>query len=121
MRISDQGTGDTDALTLPTGEFNITENVSLFPFDGHTPAMQTVLIKTDEGICWCPSDLIPFAAQLRVSWIMSFDNNPVVTADEKESILRRVKLEKWTTYFYHDPVYEKITEDQISKIIEQPK
>jgi glyoxylase-like metal-dependent hydrolase (beta-lactamase superfamily II) len=111
---------DSSLLELVDGEIDITADVSLLPFHGHTPAMQSVVVKTSEGICWCPSDLIPFAAQLRVSWIMAYDNNSVVTAEEKEKILRRVKLEKWTIYFYHDPVHEKLTQEQISNLIEQP-
>ena len=108
-------------LKLIDGEADLTADVSLLLFHGHTPAMQSVLVKTGQGICWCPTDLIPFAAQLRISWIMSYDNNPVVTAGEKESILDRAALEKWTIYFYHDPVYEKATPDQISKLTEQPR
>ena len=107
---------DSPLLELVDGEVNITENVSLLPFHGHTPAMQSVLVKTGDGICWCPSDLIPFAAQLRIPWIMAYDNNSVLTVEEKEKVLRRVQLEKWMIYFYHDPVYEKATQEQIREI-----
>jgi len=107
---------DCTNLNLIDGPAEITPKVSVLPFHGHTPAMQSVLIETDTGICWCPSDLIPFAAQLRVSWIMAYDNNSVLTSEEKKEILHRAKLEKWTIYFYHDPTCEKASPELITEI-----
>ena len=103
-------------LNLIDGPAEITTQVSVLPFHGHTPGMQSVLVKTDAGICWFPSDLIPFAEQLRIPWIMAYDNNSVLTAEEKEKILGKAKLEKWIIYFYHDPVNEKVSENIIREL-----
>lgn len=38
--------------------------------------------------------------------------------EEKEKMLSKVCLEKWLIYFYHDPDYEKASEEPIAKITE---
>ena len=103
-------------LNLLDGPSDITPDVSVLPFDGHSPAMQTVIIKTDSGTCWFPSDLIPTAWHLRVPYIMAYDNNPVLVAEEKEKMLAKVKLEKWRIFFYHDPTYEKASEELMTEM-----
>ena len=106
-------------LNLLNGSGDITPNVSVLPFDGHSPAMQTVIIKSDSGTYWFPSDLIPTALHLRIPYIMAYDNNPVLSSEEKEKMLAKVILEKWLIFFYHDPVYERASEELITEIMEK--
>ena len=103
-------------VNLLDGPAEITPNVSVLPFHGHTPAMQTVIVKTDSRTCWFPSDLIPTAWHLRIPYIMAYDNNPVLAVEEKEKMLSKVRLEKWLIYFYHDPTYEKASKELIAEI-----
>ncbi len=107
---------DCPKLNLLDGPADITPNVSVLVFHGHSPAMQTVLIKTDSQTCWFPSDLIPTAWHLRISYGMAYDNNPVLAAEEKEKMLNKVRLEKWLIFFYHDPIYERATEELITEM-----
>ncbi len=98
---------DWPKLELAEGKTNITADVSLLVFDGHSPAMQTVLI-TDRGRKhFFASDLIPTASHLRIPYITAYDNNPALTAEEKTKILSQACRENWLIYFPHDPVYEK--------------
>lgn len=97
---------DYPNLNILDGAVDITPNVSVLPFDGHTPAMQSVIVKTDSGTCWFPSDLIPTAWHLRIAYGMAYDNNAVLVTEEKENILTKVMLEKWLIFFYHDPEIE---------------
>jgi glyoxylase-like metal-dependent hydrolase (beta-lactamase superfamily II) len=94
-------------LELPDGGTDVTENVSLLVFNGHSPAMQTVIIKSETATYFFASDLIPNASHIHIPFIMAYDNNPVLTAEEKEKILSCACREKWIVYFPHDPVYEK--------------
>ena len=90
--------------------------ISVLPFYGHSPAMQTVIIRNKAGTCWFPSDLIPMVSHLRIPYIMAYDNNPVLTAEEKQRMLGKVSLEKWLIFFYHDPTHEKASEELITEI-----
>jgi len=81
------------------GEKQITDNVSVIPVHGHTPAMQMVLVQTPTGKHFFPTDLIPIAAHLHLPYIMAYDNNPLITVEEKQKILTQACREKWTLYF----------------------
>lgn len=93
-----------DRCQLLDGASAVTGSVSVMVFDGHTPGMQTVLVHTQEQICWFPADLIPMAFHLPPHYHMAFDNDPVLLCQEKESILHRAKAEQWTLFFYHEPL-----------------
>jgi glyoxylase-like metal-dependent hydrolase (beta-lactamase superfamily II) len=105
---------DYSGLHLLDGPADITSNVTVLPFYGHSKAMQTVVIKKDGNTIWFPSDLIPMADHLRIPYIMAYDNQPVVTAEEKEMMLQKVHAEDWLIYFYHDPIYENSSQIEIT-------
>ncbi len=98
---------DNPRLKLLNGNRDISPAVSVETTYGHTPAMQTVLIRKDEEICYFPSDTIPTAAMLHIPFITAYDNNAALSAQEKMEILPRACSENWTIYFQHDPVHEK--------------
>jgi glyoxylase-like metal-dependent hydrolase (beta-lactamase superfamily II) len=100
---------------LLDGAADISPDVSVLVFDGHSPAMQTVVIKSDNGTCWFPSDLIPMAWHLRTAYGAAYDNNSVLVAKEKEQMLKQVQLEKWVIYFCHDPNLEKASQELIAE------
>jgi glyoxylase-like metal-dependent hydrolase (beta-lactamase superfamily II) len=107
---------DSGNLKLLDGPSELTTNVSVLEFDGHSPAMQTVVAKSDGKTYWFPSDLIPTVWHLRIPYIMAYDNNPVLTAEEKEKMLDKVRREKWIICFCHDIDYEQSSEELIDKI-----
>lgn len=90
-------------LELLQGTVQITDNVSVIPFYGHTPAMQAVMVSTEAGKHFFATDLLPDVSHLRIPYISAYDNNPVLTAQEKQKILSDACREKWTIHFYHDP------------------
>jgi len=94
-------------LELLQGKTQITEHISACPLYGHSPAMQTVTIHSENKTHFLATDLIPDASHLQIPFIMAYDNQPVVTAEEKEKILSQACRENWTIYFYHDPTIEK--------------
>ena len=90
-------------LELVQGEFQITDNVSVIPFYGHTPAMQAVMACNEAGKHFFATDLFPNVSHLRVPYISAYDNNSVIAGQEKQKVLSDACREKWTIYFYHDP------------------
>ena len=98
---------ESPGLQLLEGKSQITNNVSVIPVHGHTPAMQTVIVETQTEKHFFPSDLVPTAAHLHIPYIAAYDDNSVMVAQEKEEILAQACREKWTLYFCHDPCIEK--------------
>ena len=49
------------------------------------------------------ADLMPTASHIPLPYIMGYDNNPMVTLQEKKRILPQVVEEKWILVFEHDP------------------
>ena len=90
-------------LEAVQGEVQITDKVSVIPFFGHTPAMQAVMVSTEAGKHFFATDLMPDVAHLHIPYISAYDNNPVITAQEKQNVLSDACRENWTIHFYHDP------------------
>ncbi len=89
-------------LELVDGAKEIMPGIRTLPVSGHTPGQQLVVVNGEEGPVLFAGDLIPFASQLRVPWIMAYDLNPLLTLSEKKDILARAAAEDWTLVFEHD-------------------
>ncbi len=96
-------------LELVDGLQEIIPEVTVVPVHGHTPGQQMVEFHTSAGVLVFCGDLIPFASQIRPSWIMSFDLNPLLTLNEKKEFLSRATEEGFLLVFEHDPVVEACT------------
>ena len=90
-------------LELLQGKAQITDNVSVIPFYGHTPAMQAVMIHAEAGKHFFATDLMPDVSHRHIPYISAYDNNSVLTAQEKQNVLSQACRENWTIHFYHDP------------------
>ena len=93
-------------LNLPEGEANIAEKVFIYPVNGHTVGMQTVLVNDGSVKHFFPSDLVPNASHIRIPFIMAYDNDPLITVDEKQEYLSKACSENWVVHFCHDPDIE---------------
>ena len=94
---------DEEHLRLVDGAQEILPGLRTLPVSGHTPGQQLVVAGDDEAKVLFAGDLIPFASQLRIPWIMGFDLNPLLTLNEKKDILARAAAEDWVVVFEHDP------------------
>jgi glyoxylase-like metal-dependent hydrolase (beta-lactamase superfamily II) len=89
-------------LETVDGEGEIYPGILVKPLFGHTTAMQVVMIHDDgQQLVYC-ADLIPTSAHIQAPFIMGYDNNPLITLDEKKSILPRAYEENWILAFEHD-------------------
>lgn len=90
-------------LKLLNGEIELCPGIFIRLTDGHTVAHQTVLV-TDGKTSLChPGDTIPTSSHIPLPFIMGYDNYPLITLEEKKSILRRAVEEGWVLFFEHDP------------------
>jgi glyoxylase-like metal-dependent hydrolase (beta-lactamase superfamily II) len=74
---------DAGLFEAHEGEVEIAPGVRLLPVNGHSPGMQLVEVRDDGLALLFGADLIPTAAHLPVPWVMAYDNQPLLTLDEK--------------------------------------
>lgn len=82
-------------------------SVEFIRVDGHTRAMVLPLIHAgrDKKILFT-ADLFPSIHHLHLPYIMAYDMQPLVTLQEKESLLNRCIDEKIDLFFEHDMLHE---------------
>ena len=90
-------------LNLLNGNYELLPGVECLIMYGHTPGMQLVKIYNGSRTLLYCSDLIPTASHIPIPWIMAYDNNPLITLDEKNKLLPKIVDEEWILYFEHDP------------------
>ena len=70
---------------------------------GHTHGMQLPKISDGKTTLLYCADLIPTASHIPLPYIMAYDNNPMITLQEKKRLLPQAVKEKWILVFEHDP------------------
>ena len=91
-----------DLFSLCRGEEELFSGLSLMKLNGHTRAMQAVLIDGESPLLF-PADLLPMKAHLHLPFIMAYDIEPLTTLREKKQILARAVKENWLLYLEHEP------------------
>ena len=99
-------------LELHEGPGEVVGDLEARVSHGHTPAMQIPVFRGDEGAVVYPSDLIPTAAHAPLPWVMAYDNQPLVTVEEKRALLEEASAERWVLVPDHDPEIEAFTVHQ---------
>lgn len=94
---------DHPRLELLEGPAEALPGVRLLPLHGHTRAMQAVQVTGGGETLLYAADLVPTATHLRLPFIMAYDNEPLVTLQEKERLLGRAAREGWILVLEHDP------------------
>lgn len=92
-----------DQLRILEGPGEFLPQIEGLMVNGHTSGQQLVLVGPPDGprLLFC-ADLIPYASQVRVPWIMAFDLHPLLTLQEKKDVLARAVAEDWILVFQHD-------------------
>ena len=89
-------------LELLDGAGEIFPGIELIPVHGHTKAMQMLKIKGGEETLLYIADLSPTSAHIRLPFGLAYDNEPLITLEEKKKYLPQAYEEKWTVVFEHD-------------------
>lgn len=114
-------------LEILDGTTDVLPGIELRPFDGHTAGMQLVIVhgertvepvasgasdasssndSTDEPLTLDAlvymADLVPTSAHISLPYIMGYDNEPLVTLEEKKSFLPEIFERNWGLVFEHD-------------------
>lgn len=90
-------------LTLIEGEGEVFPNISVVVVNGHTTAQQLPKISDGKRTLLYSCDLFPTTSHIPLPYIMAYDLRPLVTLEEKKSILQQSVDEGWILFFEHDP------------------
>lgn len=83
-----------------TGE--LFPGISMLPLHGHTDSMQLVKISDgSQNLLYC-ADLSPTHAHINIPFVMGYDNNPLITIEEKKKLLPQAYEEGWIIAYEHD-------------------
>jgi glyoxylase-like metal-dependent hydrolase (beta-lactamase superfamily II) len=74
-------------------------------FNGHTLGMIAPLIHGPDYKMMYMADLIPAAAHIPVNYVIGYDIQPLITMEEKKTILPWLHQEKVWLFFEHDAQY----------------
>ncbi len=85
------------------GPKEIFPGIEVLVFYGHTSGMQLPKISDGKQTLLYCADLMPTASHIPLPYIMAYDNNPLVTLEEKKRLLPKIVEENWTLVFEHDP------------------
>ena len=89
-------------LELFDKEFELTPNVQLRLYDGHTLGQTIGLISYNGKTIVNVADLIPLAGNISMSWICGYDTQPLVALKEKADFIKESLTHNYIYYFYHD-------------------
>ena len=90
-------------LTELEGPKELFPGVDVLVVYGHTHGMQLPKISDGKTTLLYCADLMPTASHIPLPYIMGYDNNPLVTLEEKKRILPKAVDENWILVFEHDP------------------
>lgn len=93
---------ENNMLELVEGDVQILPGINVHRSYGHTVAMQMVQITAENWNFLFTADLLPTAAHLPFPYVMGYDNQPLVTLQEKRKWLPFIAENDWTIIFEHD-------------------
>jgi len=89
-------------LQLFEEDFNLTPNIQIRLFNGHTRGQAIALIRYKNRIVVNIADLVPLVGNISTSWVCGYDTQPEISLLEKESFLKESVDNDYIFYFYHE-------------------
>jgi glyoxylase-like metal-dependent hydrolase (beta-lactamase superfamily II) len=108
-------------LEFVIGNANLDDEIGLIVINGHTFGQQMVRLSNGSDIFLFCGDLIPTVSHIPIPYIMGYDLQPLVTIQEKKSILKQAVDENWKLFFGHDPKTAYVTVKTTEKGFEVDK
>jgi len=93
-------------LRLLDGPATLFPGFDLLVVNGHTEGQQLPLITHKGRQLLYAADLFPTYGHLPVPYVMGYDTRPLLTLDERATLLRRIVDEQITLFYEHDPYNE---------------
>lgn len=101
------------------GSREINPNVLIRTVSGHTESMITPHISYKGRTIVYAADLIPSRWHLPIPYVMAYDTRPLLTLNEKESILPEAVAGDYLLFLEHDPTVEMISLESTEKGVKE--
>lgn len=101
-------------LKLVTDDFDLTPDVSIRLFNGHTAGQLVSFIHYNGQTLVYVGDVVPVADSIPVAWISAYDVYPITAMTEKEALLKEVSGNDFVLFFEHDAYTECCTVKNIN-------
>ena len=92
----------SEKLNLINSPINISNNVRLEIYNGHTQGLLVPIINFNGREIAFPGDLLPILAHIPLAWISAFDIRPLEVIDEKKQFLKESFNNNRIIVFQHD-------------------
>ncbi len=102
-------------IKLLNDDEDFDDEIFLININGHTFGQQMIKISDSSNTILHCGDLLPFSSHLHLPYIMGYDLQPLVTLEEKKSILAKAADENWQLIFEHDPLIKCTTVKRTDK------
>lgn len=97
------------------GSTAVNPNIVMRTVSGHTESMFTPVINCNgKKLVYC-ADLLPSMAHLPLPYVMAYDTRPLLTLDEKKSLLDEAIANNYYLFFEHDRSIECCSLQQTEK------
>ena len=93
---------EQELLETLDGDGELFSGIEVRTVNGHTQAMQMVIIRDDAGGLVYPADLMPTSAHISYPYIMGYDNFPLTTLEEKKAFIPEAYERNWLLCVEHD-------------------
>jgi glyoxylase-like metal-dependent hydrolase (beta-lactamase superfamily II) len=102
-------------LQFTEGEGELMPQIRLRLVHGHTRALQCPVVSDGTTTIFYCADLMPTTSHVQLPWIMAYDLRPLVTLEEKRSMLKEAVEQNWILFFEHDPSVAAVRVKQTDK------
>lgn len=92
---------ESGKLNFITDDMNLTSEIRLELYGGHTPGQIVVLFNQNEKKYCFPGDLIPTSVHLPLEWLSGYDNHVALAMEEKARFYKNHSKDL-EFIFYHD-------------------
>jgi glyoxylase-like metal-dependent hydrolase (beta-lactamase superfamily II) len=92
----------SNQLHLVDGSADLFPDVELIVSEGHTIGQQLPRFRDGASHLTFCGDVIPTAAHLKPSWVMSYDLQPLTTIEEKKVLVAEALEDDGILFFEHD-------------------
>ncbi len=93
---------DSGQLKLYENDFDLTTNVRIRLYNGHSQGLAVPFIKYQDRTVVYMADLIPTSAHVPLAWITGYDTQPLISLKEKEQFLDEAYKNDYILFFEHD-------------------
>ena len=106
---------ENQMIEIIDGKESFIEGIETHLTYGHTPGLLHPIISDGSKKLFYGADIFPMVAHIPVAWVMAYDVQPVLTTQEKQSLLPQMEHEEWILFFEHDPIVQACTVYQVGK------